>query len=336
MKLLGAGHDLKVGGQFDVGQHRSLLVIPGGERFMYTNGVLRQRIYQEPSNAGGRFIAAGAFVSDALKLGNRWTVSAGLRFDHVRAISQGIDQLDADGNETGVFLDGRGTLYTWNIFSPRFGVIVKLDATGRTLLRASYGRFSQGILTGEVSPFHAGQSIVRGTTIGDGTVIGTVPVTDPSIQDFDPGTRPPRTDEFSIGLDRELGGQTAVAVTYVRKDGRNFIAWKNLNGVYIDKDELGRWSHPGGPQSRCERHADTGSAVSVDQPPGVVADVRRPRRGRRETALTRLAGVWLLHVVEGVRAAAVQRNDRRRRPGRDGGRSAGQLQQATPVRARSE
>ena len=33
---------------------------------------------------------------------------------------------------------------------------MKLSADGRTMLRASYGRFSQGVLTGEFSAFHPG------------------------------------------------------------------------------------------------------------------------------------------------------------------------------------
>ena len=47
-------------------------------------------------------------------------------------------------------IEGRGTLYTWNLVSPRFGVTTKLSADGRTMLRASYGRYSQGVLTGEL------------------------------------------------------------------------------------------------------------------------------------------------------------------------------------------
>jgi hypothetical protein len=34
---------------------------------------------------------------------------------------------------------GLGTLYTWNVVSPRLGVVTKLSADGRTMLRASYG-----------------------------------------------------------------------------------------------------------------------------------------------------------------------------------------------------
>ena len=58
---------------------------------------------------------------------------------------------------------GRGTLYDWNILSPRLGVTMKLTADGRTMARASYGRFSQGVLTGELQFFHPGASTVTTT-----------------------------------------------------------------------------------------------------------------------------------------------------------------------------
>ena len=92
-------------------------------------------------------------MSDALTLRDRLTVNAGLRFDRSRAISQDLRGLDSDGHDTGEIIGGLGTLYTWNIVSPRLGVTAKLGADGRTILRASYGRYSQGVLTGEISPY---------------------------------------------------------------------------------------------------------------------------------------------------------------------------------------
>ncbi len=74
-----------------------------------------------------------------------------------------MHELDERGNDTGEMIDGKGTEGTWNTVSPRFGGIIRLDSTGRTLLRGSYGRFSQGVLTGEISPFHPGQTKI--TTI---------------------------------------------------------------------------------------------------------------------------------------------------------------------------
>jgi len=91
-----------------------------------------------------------------LTIGERLTINAGVRFDHSRAISQDLKATDVAGHETGEIIRGLGTLYTWNVVSPRLGVTERLTADGRTILRASYGRFNQGVLTGEISPIHPG------------------------------------------------------------------------------------------------------------------------------------------------------------------------------------
>ena len=131
-------------------------IIPSGVRFVDDNGQPFQSIASSPSNGGGVFITAAAFASDAITVGNTLTINAGLRFDHSRAISQDLRALDAEGRETDDIVRGLGTLYTWNVLSPRLGVTAKLSGDGRTILRASYGRFNQGVLTGELSPFHPG------------------------------------------------------------------------------------------------------------------------------------------------------------------------------------
>jgi len=55
---------------------------------------------------------------------------------------------------------------------------------------------------------------------------------------LDPGTRSPRTDEYSIGVDRELGSRLAITAAYVRKNGDNFISWVDEGGVYDDVDRV--------------------------------------------------------------------------------------------------
>jgi hypothetical protein len=47
---------------------------------------------------------------------------------------------------------------------------------------------------------------------------------------LDRHTRAPYTDEYSVGLDRDLGQRLAVAIAYVRKDGANFIGWTDIGG----------------------------------------------------------------------------------------------------------
>jgi hypothetical protein len=126
-------------------------------------------------------------------------------------------------------------MYTWNVWSPRLGATVKLSADGRTMLRASYGRFSQGVLTGEITPFHPGVTPIttrayEPATGGYTRLVGTV---DPRINlRFDPETRAPRTDEYAIGVDREVGRGLALAIAYIHKDGGDFIGWTDVGGRY--------------------------------------------------------------------------------------------------------
>jgi hypothetical protein len=231
--LVGADHEWRIGGQIESGEHRSLRVIPTGSRFIDNNGFPSQSISSDPSNAGGRVFMAAAFASDAVTLRNWLTINAGVRFDHSRASSQDLRELDSEGHDTGAIVHGLGTLYSWNVWSPRLGLTAKLTADGRTLLRASYGRYSQGVMTGEISPLHRGVTPIttRDWVPADGAYSNPRSVVDGTNLQLDPDTRPPRTDEYSIGVDREVG-RLAVAIAYVRKDGADFIGWTDTGGQY--------------------------------------------------------------------------------------------------------
>jgi hypothetical protein len=157
-----------------------------------------------------------------------------LRFDHSRAISPDVHAVDLKGSETGDIIDGLGTLYTWNIMSPRLGVTAKLTSDSRTILRASYGRFHQGILTAEGSQNHPGLTPITTRDWDPAKGVYTNPVVvDPKINLFvDPKTRSPKTDEYSIGVDRELGGRLSASIAYVHKAGSDYIGWTDVGGQY--------------------------------------------------------------------------------------------------------
>jgi TonB-dependent receptor-like protein/carboxypeptidase family protein len=236
--LLGADHQWRVGAQLEKGEHHLSTIIPNGIRFVDNDGQPFQAISSDPSIAGGVFITTAGFVSDAITVGNSLTINAGLRYDHSRAISQDLPVLDAQGRETDDVVNGLGTLYTWNMWSPRLGITMKLTSDGRTMLRGSYGRFNQGVLTGELAPFHPAATPTTTAAFdrsnGDYTTI--VSVIDPQRNlRLDPDTRTPRTDEYSLGVDREIGRGLAVAVAYVRKDGRNFVGWTDVGGEYREE-----------------------------------------------------------------------------------------------------
>ena len=231
--LWGADHAWKTGVQVERGEHFSPLVIPTGVRYTDNNGP-SQATFSDPSNTGGVFLTIGAFVTDAITIGDRVTINAGLRFDHSRAISQDLHAVDLHGNEVDRIIQGQGTLYTWNIVSPRTGVTMKLDATGRTMLRASYGRFSQGVLTGEIGAFHPGATPVRTLGYVNGAYTSVRQVIDRNSLQLDPDIRAPRTDEYAAGIDRQFGRSFQVATAYVRKSGADFIGWTNSGGIYSE------------------------------------------------------------------------------------------------------
>jgi hypothetical protein len=67
-------------------------------------------------------------------------------------------------------------------------------------------------------------------TGGYTTIVSTV---DPRTNlQLDPLTRPPHTDEYSLGVDREFGNGVSVATAYIHKRGRSFIGWTDIGGQY--------------------------------------------------------------------------------------------------------
>jgi hypothetical protein len=64
---------------------------------------------------------------------------------------------------------------------------------------------------------------------------GAEVVRDPSQIELDPAIRPPHTDQYSVGIDREVTGRIAVSVAYVRKNGSDFIGWEEVAGSYLEQ-----------------------------------------------------------------------------------------------------
>ena len=117
-------------------------------------------------------------------------------------------------------------------------ITAKLSADGQTMLRASYGRFNQGVLTGELSPVHPGVTPTRTMAYDAATGGYTTPVSvvNPRINlALDPATRTPRTDEYSVAIERQLPARLAASAAYIRKTGANFIAWTDTGGTYREE-----------------------------------------------------------------------------------------------------
>ena len=150
-----------------------------------------------------------AFVSDAITVGQSADDQRRLRFDHSRAISQDLPALDAQGRETDDIVRGLGTLYTWNVWSPRLGVTTKLTAR------------RPDDAAGELRAIQSGRADRRARAVpsrrdadhDDGVRSGDRRLHDARLGRRSrrrtcgsiPTTRTPHTDEYSIGVDREVG-----------------------------------------------------------------------------------------------------------------------------------
>ena len=107
--LLGADHQWKIGGQVERGEHHVPSLTLTGVRYVDDGANPFQAISRTPSHEGGVAVTASAFASDAITVGSRLTINAGVRFDHSRAISQDLHALDAQGHETDEIVPGLGT-----------------------------------------------------------------------------------------------------------------------------------------------------------------------------------------------------------------------------------
>ena len=123
---------------------------------------------------------------------------------------------------------------------------------------------------------------------------------------MDPEIRAPYSDEYSIGVDREMPSQLAVTMAYVRKNGANYIGYEEVGGQYSQQTR----SLPDGstvPVLRAHE-CDGRSSLPPDESGGILTDLQRPRRHDRKAPVTRLAGVRLLHVLARRGAAGIEWN----------------------------
>jgi hypothetical protein len=234
--FLGADHETKFGAQIEKGRNSGWTAFQGGVVSYIDNaGQPVQAMFRQPATSGGEFITTGLYAMDTVRFADRFTASLGLRVDHDRALSPDLPAHDAEGRGTGATIRGLGTLYTWTVLSPRLGFTARLTADGRTLLRTTWGRFHQGILTGEPSAVHPG--LTPTTTAAFDRATGQysrlVSIVDPTINlRLDPHTRSPQTDQFGIGVERELARRLSIAASYVHKNGSDFIGWTDTGGIY--------------------------------------------------------------------------------------------------------
>jgi hypothetical protein len=156
-----------------------------------------------------------------------------VRYDYSKGMFQALPFLDAFGNPTGQVSPANDDVYHWNTFSPRAGINYKLNQSGRTVVKAHYGRYYKLLEAAEFRP--AVPSITTQYTFtldaaGNRTNVVPTPVANVRI---DPHFKSPYSDQFIAQLEQELIANLGVQVNYVHKYGQDYGAWQDITGQYV-------------------------------------------------------------------------------------------------------
>ena len=232
--FLGGSHDFKFGVQFNDG---GADYVGGYNDYIRTySGVPSYGYgYLVPGHVAGSTRGIGFFFDDAFRVNDRLTINVGLRYDYNKAFFDSYPLLDVDANETGESTPAVGTLYSWNSVSPRIGFNWKATRDGKTVLKAHYGRYYRGVITGEfddVSPSAPPVIAFSGEYDETGARIGEEVISDNTNLLVDSGFKNPYTDQFIVGLERELVKDLGLSATYVYKQGENYGGWRDTGATY--------------------------------------------------------------------------------------------------------
>ncbi|HJU43811.1 MAG TPA: TonB-dependent receptor, partial [Vicinamibacterales bacterium] len=223
--LGGQFHDARIGAQFQDGASMTESIWPGGRQITLNNGQPLFIEVRDPSFSGGAMRTLGLFVDDGWTLSDRIKLNLGVRFDINKGWIQDMPKLDAARTQIGT-VEGIPDLVDWMSVSPRAGINIKLADDGSSIVRASYGRYYQGVTTNIYSALSPAQAVTRrfgwNATTGQYDILQRE--VDPRGQfTVDPDLKQPYTDQYTIGVDHELFANLAIGASYVHKRARDFV-----------------------------------------------------------------------------------------------------------------
>jgi outer membrane receptor protein involved in Fe transport len=245
---LGKGtHVLKSGVQTAYATQRSV-----GARFSdvsYTDlsGQPYRATYSDPSATGGRVRLFGAYLQDNWTVSDVLTLNLGVRVDRTLgdippmssdAEIQGID--GASFTPPAKSYPGVEDAISFTTVAPRLGLTLRVDRTGRTVFKSTYGRFYGKLATAMFASLSPGGAVttVRQFNPVTGQYDIPVSVTTPANFAVDPALANQYTDQFSAGIERQIAGSMGLAVSFVYKSEADFLRLKEVRGTYAPRDIL--------------------------------------------------------------------------------------------------
>jgi outer membrane receptor protein involved in Fe transport len=177
-----------------------------------------------------------AFLQDEWKPSRSVTVSIGVRYD-LQSMAQ-PDVRNPDSQLAAAGIDTSFIHVDKNNFGPRLGL--SWTPNPKTVVRGGYGLFYGRTPSIMIGTAHSGNAVNVKTITFTGALVPTYPnvfatiptgaaLPRPSVQFFDPDFENPEVHQASLGLERALGNDTALAVSYMFVAGRKLALSRDFN-----------------------------------------------------------------------------------------------------------
>lgn len=239
-------HEFKFGVQYTRGSSSGFASYSGGVVYYDWGGYPYAAYFQNPYNYGASINKLGVFFDDAWAVTNRLTVNLGLRFDHQDGNVSTVDEIDAQRNKTGNKIPGIDNVLSWNNWSPRLGFVYQLTPDKKTVLKANYGHYYEGLTLMAFYRMTKSTPVVYAYLYNWDNGLYDIPfwTWDPTQGvGVDPNVKNSLCRQFSVGLNRQLTTNLAVELTYIYKYTDNFYCWWNTAAQY---EPVEIWDEVGG------------------------------------------------------------------------------------------
>jgi hypothetical protein len=169
-----------------------------------------------------------AFVQDSWKISNKLTINPGLRLNVHR----------------GTLDRGNQTVFKTSNFVPRLGFTWDVFGNHSTALKVHFGRYSDGMKNNYFQRADPGQKDwVMYEVMPDGSKLELYRVKLSIPSKIDPNIKHPVMDQFTAGIERELGKDLSLGTTFIWRKWRNLIArvntgasWKQVPFTFTDNN----------------------------------------------------------------------------------------------------
>ncbi len=258
---LGGSHQFKAGFEWWIGWGTDGLRHYQDALYRYRNNSAGVAVpyelvtYNTPLDQKTHMRNIAIFAQDRITF-DQFTVSLGLRYAYYDGYLP--EQTGGGGLYfPRVTYPRRDPGFAWRTWAPRLGVIYKVTPDGRNVLKASYGRYFNHMYTWHFSDVinpnvlresgmnvYAWSGDLNGNGIADGGEIGRLKSAfEPANNSIDPSFSAPKTDEITLGYQRELGANVGVGVSWIQRWFTN--DWADVNQFPADAWVPAQFADPG-------------------------------------------------------------------------------------------